>query len=162
MQVPANIVAAAQASHEKFWPRGPFVSVALAQWALESAWGRRPSGWNNYWGIQANAEQLAAGEFTVCDSFEYIGGRRVPRVERFANYPTLEAGFDAHARLLTSPHYVECQKAQTPEAYCVALHADGYATAPTYSQVLISIITQANLKQYDQRGGAAATEGAGT
>ena len=148
--IPNDVVAAAQASHKKFWPKGPFVSVSLAQWALESNWGKSPSGINNFWGIQANAEQKATGHFRSRLSFEFVNGQRVSRVEDFANYATLQDGFDAHATLLCKPHYAACMQAQTPEAYCAALHICGYATAPNYSTVLIDIIRSNTLKQWDQ------------
>ncbi len=37
----ARLMAAAQTSHKKFWPNGPFVSVDIAQFGLESDWGHR-------------------------------------------------------------------------------------------------------------------------
>ena len=45
--LPIYLILAAQASHKKFWPRGPFVSVNIAQFGLESSWGTHQSGVNN-------------------------------------------------------------------------------------------------------------------
>ena len=65
MIVPPYLIAAAQSSHKKFWPKGPFVSVNIAQFGLESDWGKTQSGVNNFFGIKANASPalsyLAAG-----------------------------------------------------------------------------------------------------
>ena len=112
------------------------------------------SGINNPFGIQATKFQIAAHEARLVWSREWNGQKYVPREEWFANYPSLEAAFDAHAELLTTPHYQRCMDAQTPEAYAEALHASGYATAPNYASVLISVIRQYNLTQYDGAGAA--------
>jgi flagellum-specific peptidoglycan hydrolase FlgJ len=149
---PAAIIEAAQVSHKKYWPRGPFVCVTLAQWALESGYGKHASGLNNYFGIQANKDQLAAGQYTMRWSREEDpNGVSSPKNEPFANYTSVTDCFDAHARLLTSPHYELCVKAQTPEQYCAALKERNYATAHNYVAALLSIIRTHNLKQYDQR-----------
>jgi len=145
-----EIVAAAQASHKKFWPLGPFVSVTLAQFGLESAWGKYASGENNFFGIKANAAQIAAGEFKTVWTKEVIGGRCYSVQQHFANYSSLEACFDAHATLLTQSHYLLCEQAKTPEDYCRALQRCGYATDPNYAEKLIEIIGSANLNRYDQ------------
>jgi flagellum-specific peptidoglycan hydrolase FlgJ len=49
-QPSAAAIAAARASHKKW---GILASISLAQWALESAWGKRTSGPFNYFGMMA-------------------------------------------------------------------------------------------------------------
>lgn len=149
---PQAIITAAQASHKKFWPKGPFVSVTLAQWAIESAYGKAKSGLNNYFGIKANKDQITSGDCTIRSTKEETPDGRTYAIEAyFANYASLTDCFDAHATLLTSPHYAQCVNAATPEAYCDALQAAGYATAHNYAEVLKALIKTHNLKQYDQR-----------
>ena len=46
-----TLITMAQASHAKFYPRGPFVSISLAQWAVESGYGKFMSGEKNPFGI---------------------------------------------------------------------------------------------------------------
>lgn len=145
-----TIISAAQTSHAKFYPRGPFVSVTLAQWAVESGWGKHVSGRNNYFGIKATQAQIDAGNATQRLTNEFYGGQMHQVEQWFANYDSLVDGVDAHSALLITPHYQACQNAQTPEDYCRALQACGYATAPNYASVLIGVINSANLKQYDQ------------
>jgi len=146
-----DVIAAAQASHQRYWPRGPFCSITLAQYGLESAWGRDCSGVNNTFGIKATQAQIAAGECRLVWTKEQDPTGHVYTIRQyFANYPSLEACFDAHASLLTSSHYAACENAQTPEAYAMALHACGYATDIHYATKLIDIINESNLKQYDQ------------
>ena len=150
--IPLSVISAATQSHKRFFPYGPFVSVILAQWILESNWGRLPSGKNNYFGIKARADQVARGEFTDRWTHEVLpSGQSVKMVQRFANYNSIGAGFDAHADLLTSAHYYAAQHEQTVNEYCIALQHAGYATDPKYASKLIDLINKYNLKQYDPR-----------
>jgi lysozyme len=144
------LITATQSSHRRFYPYGPFVSITLAQWAIESAYGRAQSGVNNFFGIKANAAQIAAGTYHTVWTKEFLHGQYITIEDRFASYPTLEAGIDAHAQLLVSHHYIPCMRAPTPEAYATALHQCGYATAPNYAPALMSVINANNLKQFDQ------------
>lgn len=113
------------------------------------------SGKNNCFGIKATPAQIASGQATLVWTHETNEkGQYVKVVQYFADYESIADCFDAHAHLLTSPHYKDCQSAPTPEAYCVALQKDGYATGipgHPYAQVLISVINQFNLKQYDRK-----------
>lgn len=145
-----KIIEAVQESHAKFYSYGPFVSVTLAQWAVESGWGRHVSGVNNYFGIKANEAQIKARHATQRLTNEYIHGVKHQKEQWFANYDTLEEGISAHSSLLLTPHYKACQEAHTPQDYCHALQACGYATAPNYAAVLISVIKAFDLQQYDK------------
>ena len=58
-QYPSEVIAAAQAAEKAFYPLGPFVSVSLAQWALESAYGHaEPAGSNNPFGIRSEERRV--------------------------------------------------------------------------------------------------------
>ena len=144
------VVPIAQASHAKFAPRGPFASISLAQWAVESGWGAHMSGVNNPFGIKATAAQRASGQARLVLTHEWIGHRYVAEQQWFANYASLEAAFDAHAELLTSPHYQRCIEATSPAAYAQALHDCGYATAPNYAAALMAVINSNGLERFDQ------------
>lgn len=153
MVIDPRFIDAAQRSHAKVYPKGPFTSVILAQFGIESAWGKEPSGKNNYFGIKANHLQIDEGKCTIRLTHETTSsGQYVKIPQYFADYDNLEACFDAHASLLCTPHYLDCQHARTPEEYCHALWKDGYATGipkHPYDEVLIDIINTMKLKQYD-------------
>ena len=144
-----EVVAAAQASHKKFYPYGPFVSVTLAQWAVESGWGRHVSGRFNYFGVKASPDQVATRHATQVLTNEYFNGAMHQVEQWFANYDSLEDCFDAHARLLTTDHYSLCRQARDPEEYCNALQKCGYATAPNYASALLAVIKGSDLTQFD-------------
>lgn len=143
-------IAPARASHAKFFPRGPFVSIILAQLADESAYGTRTSGTHNYFGIKATKAQIAAGDASLIRTREWVNGTYHTETLYFANYPSPEACFDAHSELLTHTWYADCIAALTPQAYAGALHADHYATEPNYAKILIDIMNYNNLYAYDK------------
>jgi len=147
------IIPIATASHSKFYPRGPFISIILAQWAIESAWGQHQSGRNNYFGIKATHDQVAAGQATIRWTHETINGVYQAMPQYFADYNTIQDGFDAHARLLTTPWYERCIDAQSPQDYAHALWLCHYATGipgHPYDQVLIDLMDQQDLYQFDK------------
>ena len=148
-QFPLDVIAAAQAAEKAFYPLGPFVSVSLAQWALESAYGRaEPADSNNPFGIKAVAGQ----DSVVAETHETLHGVYVELPQHFAKYASLEDAFMAHAKLLaTAPCYHAAQAAQTPDAYATALqgvYATGIPGHP-YGAALIAIMKSANLYQFD-------------
>lgn len=144
------VIPIARASHAKFSPRGPFASISLAQWAVESGFGLHMSGINNPFGIKATQAQRASGQARLVLTHEFLNGRYVAMEQWFANYPSLGAAFDAHATLLTTLHYERCMDAKTPAAYAQALHDCGYATAPNYPQALMAVINSNGLEQFDE------------
>jgi flagellum-specific peptidoglycan hydrolase FlgJ len=141
---------AAQAAHKTFYPEGPFTSVTLAQFGLESGWGRYASGKNNYFGIKATPEQIKSGKATPrWTREERSDGTPYSIVAYFADYDSLAEGFTAHAALLVQPWYKDCIDAGTVEEYCLGLQKDHYATDVHYAEKLMEIINSMNLKQYD-------------
>jgi hypothetical protein len=151
-QFPLEIIAAAQASAKKYYPYGPFPSVTLAQWALESAYGTaEPTGSNNPFGIKAIAGQASV----VAMTHETLHGVYVALPQSFAKFATVAEAFDAHAKLLaTAACYHAAQHAQTPDEYAQALqgvYATGIPNHP-YGGALIAIMRAANLYQYDDGG----------
>jgi flagellum-specific peptidoglycan hydrolase FlgJ len=154
-QFPDEVVAAARAAEKAFYPRGPFVSIILAQWALESEYGKFASGKNNFFGIKASAAQIAAGQATLRWTHETIGGVYKPMPQYFADYADPAAGFLAHSALLCDPKmewaYGDCWAAATPDAYAMALQ-EHYATGEPdhpYGATLIGIMKGADLYRFD-------------
>jgi hypothetical protein len=145
-EIPSDVIAAAQAAHKLYFPRGPFVSVTLAQWAVESAWGHdEPAGSDNPFGIKAVAGQ----PYVISMTREVINGISETIPQRFAKYASLTDAFEAHAKLLaTSPIYAAAQRATNPDDYVRAM-APHYATAPNYAAVLLAVMRTQNLYRFD-------------
>jgi len=148
-QPSAEAIAAARAAQTK-WniPR----SVILAQWALESAWGKKLSGKHNCFGIKARAGEPC----TAVVTHEVIGGKRVTRTALFRDYASLTEAFDAHAKLLaTGSAYADFRKALPDLVKATAALGGGtpvrprYATDPAYGSKLMAVIRGSSLTKYD-------------
>lgn len=139
---PADVIAAAQACQHT---TGILASVTLGQWALESAWGTKATGRNNFFGIKGVAGQPS----TMCWTHEFVGGKSVPAQQPFADYPTLDAGFAAHGRLLSGGRYVNAWGVRSNRAAFVHAIAPIYATDPDYGDKLLDLIRTQKFDHYD-------------
>lgn len=144
MEVIGPVIAAAQAAHTKW---GVPASVSIAQYGLESAWGKaEPADSNNPFGIQ----ELEGLPYVVAKSHEFRNGRMVPVEERFAKFASLEQAFDKHAELLAThrAYRYAMAQAEDPDKFALAL-TGVYATAPGYGSILIKLMKQNDLYRYD-------------
>lgn len=144
--VPADIVSAAK-SAQQAW--GIPAEVSIAQWQLESGGGKHtPPGSNNYFGVKANKQQIANGDFVVAmtNEFDKESNRMMRVPQKFAKYPSAKESFEAHAKLLaTSKHYSNARSvAGNPGAFADAL-TGVYATDPNYGSKLKNIMAKLNL-----------------
>ena len=117
----------------------PHPEITAAQWALESGWGKAPSGKNNLFGIKATGPTG-----TIVTTSEVIHGKPQRVQARFADYDTPEAGLAARIQLLKSSRYEKAGygRAKTTGEALDALVKAGYATDPKYKQKLLPIIQQ--------------------
>lgn len=143
-KVPADLVEAAQAAQRK-WK--VWASVSLAQYGIESAWGtKEPKGSNNGFGIQA----LPGLPSVAARSFEYRHGVRVNVTEHFAVFKSVADAFDKHGELIaTNKAYAKAMATTTAQDFVKAL-GPVYATAPTYATVILGIMRENNLEEYDK------------
>ncbi|MCW6511001.1 glycoside hydrolase family 73 protein [Lichenifustis flavocetrariae] len=141
---PPEIIAAAQAS-QKRWNIP--ASVSLAQWALESAWGRSmPSQSNNPFGIKARLGQPAV----TAETCEVVSGRTLRLPQRFRQFPDLSSAFDEHGRLLATARVYGPARAVRHDGRAFARALQGrYATDPGYAVHLIALIDAHDLTRFD-------------
>ena len=117
-----------------------YPGLVAAQWALESGYGKTPSGKNNFFGIKA-----AAGEAgTSKNTWEVYDGKEVNTSARFKDFETPQAGVD---HLVGQWHkdykgYKGVNNASDAAAAAEMLRSEGYATDPAYSQKLIRIMKE--------------------
>lgn len=143
-QPPSDIIAAARASAQRW---GIPASVTLAQWAQESAWGKRmPAGSNNPFGMKAKVGQ----PFVNAPTWEVYKGKRVNVTAAFRKFASVAEAIDAHDELLkTAPVYAPA-RSYLPDAIAFAHALTGiYATDPHYGDALEAIIRGSNLTRYD-------------
>jgi hypothetical protein len=143
-EVPQDVVQAAIAS-QMHW-KVP-VSVTLAQWVVESAWGASmPPGSNNPFGIKATADQPSTEALTR----EAKNGEFVTVTARFRTFSSVEEAFDEHGRLLATgtPYRAAMKFIDDCNAFADALNGI-YATDPNYSTTLKWVIQAYGFNRYD-------------
>jgi len=141
---PANVIVAPQAS-QKTW-KIP-AAITLAQWALESNWGKAmPSGSNNPFGIKAGAGE----PYVEAHTREVLQGKDVTIKAKFKKFASIDDAFDQHGRLLAtaSPYAHARTFSRDQDKFADAL-TGVYATDPTYGTVLKRIMKSNDLYQYD-------------
>jgi flagellar rod assembly protein/muramidase FlgJ len=135
----------ASAAHTKIPP-----SFTIAQAALESGWGKSQLAREafNLFGVKADASWH--GAVLELPTKEFIGGQWVTEVARWRRYPGWLECLDDHARFLTdNPRYRPAFQFQDGRRFASAVAAAGYATDPTYSAKIISIIQFRGLAALD-------------
>lgn len=123
-------------------------AVTLAQYILESRWGKNDLGANNVFGHTYNATKkyMAVPRFVLRKDKISVNGIFVSGPERkFARYTTVAECFATHGKYLSqSPLYSAAFYTSTPESFVrvLALH---YAQDPDYGIKLITIIRRYKL-----------------
>jgi flagellum-specific peptidoglycan hydrolase FlgJ len=140
---PADVIAAAQAS-QNTW-KIP-AAVTLAQWALESDWGKAmPEGSNNPFGIKATG----AEQYIEAQTREVIDGHDLTIVAKFRRFVSLNDAFDQHGRLLATarPYAYARTLIGNPDGFADAL-TGVYATDPNYGAALKAMMKTYDLYQF--------------
>ena len=140
----AMAVGPAQASQKE---TGVPASVTLAQAILESGWGDNHMGdAYNYFGIKAQPGQPSV----TMQTREVEGGQSVHVNAAFRRFASVEECFAAHGQFLRdNSRYAKAFQATDGESFARAIAAAGYATDPNYADLLVQIIRENNLAQYD-------------
>lgn len=147
---PPEVVAAACTSQARW---NVPASVCLAQWALESDWGRRmPPRSNNPFGIKARPGEPAS----VAMTREVVAGRTVRLPQRFRRFSSLAVAFAAHGRLLATGSAYAAARAARYDGRSFARALQGrYATDPDYAAKLLALIDAHDLCRFDAPAAAA-------
>jgi hypothetical protein len=142
-----DLIDAAVSSFEE---TGVSAAVTLAQYILESNWGRSmPNGSNNPFGIKART----GDPFVSALTHEEIGGRSVAVNARFRKFDSIEQAFVAHGVLIENGSPYQGLHAILGNADELANGLTGiYATDSHYGASLISLMDRYDLRQYDQQG----------
>ncbi len=120
--------------------------LMIAQWAIESAWGTKPVGHANYFGIKK------ADRHTKCctvPTHEVINGKPVVENLEFADYDSLEDSCRDYAWLIThgAPYHTAWARYQQDHDLqaLIAAVAHLYATDPAYAVLVSAIAGQPNV-----------------
>jgi len=123
-------------------------SVTLAQWALESGYGKYTLNANNPFGIKARESD----PYVVVRTQEFVNGKYYTIEARFRLFKTLADAFAVHADMLMNPAgpYAKAIPYANDWQKFVPVMARVYATDPNYGSKLITLINQYELYQYDK------------
>ena len=130
-------------------------SITIAQAILESGWGKSELAreGNNFFGIKAvHAAGIgAANSYIEFNTIEYEHGVKVTIPADFARFRTVTGGFISHARLLAiAPRYKPAMAVRNDAAkFAEQLQLCGYSTNPNYAAMLMTLVKEFNLTQYD-------------
>ena len=115
-----------------------FPELVAAQWALESGWGKSPSGKNNYFGIKATSGEDATSHQT----WEVRNGKNVTESARFKNFDTPQGSINEVVSKwhMNYGNYSGVNNAGSAFEAADMLRQQGYATDPAYSRKLQQIM----------------------
>lgn len=149
-QPPPWAIAAARSAHATHPAALP--SVQLAQWALESGWGKKLTGAFNFFGIKAMPGHPSSLHWT----HEVVKGERQLVQCAFRDFASAAEAFAAHADILQSGTGCAAYRAALPNlALATDLLGHGtpahprYATDPNYGAEIMAIIRGSSLTEYD-------------
>lgn len=118
------------------------VSVGIAQEMIESAHGKSDLylNNNNVYGIKYT---INADYKVTYSTKEYINGQYITIDADFAGYNSLENCYKDYCRIVSPSLY------KTIEEYLEALKRIGYATSPSYIQLIKDVIRDFELERFD-------------
>jgi flagellum-specific peptidoglycan hydrolase FlgJ len=104
----------------------------MAQSAFESGYGENiPKGSNNFGGIKYNPNLYGVVGYVEVPTGEYINGKYVKVMQKFAKFKDVQTGFLAHIKLLLGDRYKYARElAKTPEQQIELIVKAGYSTTP--------------------------------
>jgi len=124
---------------------GVLASVTIAQAILESGWGTNTPG-NNLFGIKWSRGY----DSQILATKEYENGKCISINAAFRRYSSWNDSLSDHALFLKqNSRYANLLGKTDYKTVCNLIKQDGYATDPNYATLLIQLIEQNNLNQYD-------------
>ena len=137
-----------------------FPEVAAAQMGEESAWGLKPTGKNNYWGLQATPDELKRGEARMrTTTEEYTPGDITVEDKAFKDFNSIRDALIQYKRQWNDDFMGRkgTVNATTAQEAVELLKANGYATRSNYVQLIMNI-----LKDFEGEYGDQSSIGGGT
>jgi flagellum-specific peptidoglycan hydrolase FlgJ len=122
--------------------------LLIAQWALESEWGAKPAGNNNFFGIKKSDRHNLCCTVTTR---EVVNGTSIVENLQFADYASLADSCRDYVWLITcgAPYHAAWQQYLNDRDLhtLIAAVARVYATDPGYEQLVAMIAGQENVAQ---------------
>ena len=146
----AFIEKVAEVAVEDVIESGVLPSITIAQAILESGWGKSmlSDTYNNYFGIKAGSSWK--GQTITLQTMEEDSGGKYSTSGTFRVYNSLKESITDHSRVLWNKRYRELIGNTDYRICAKVLQSAGYATDTSYANLIINIIENNNLSQYDK------------
>jgi len=120
-----------------------YPELLAAQWALESGFGKYPSGTFNYWGVKGAGRRPETNS-TKKETKEFIDGEWITINAWFRNFSSIEqaAEYVVQRWYKDFRDFKGVNNADSREEAANLLVKEGYATDPAYSEKLISLMNK--------------------
>ena len=120
-----------------------FPELLAAQWALESGFGKYPSGKWNYWGVKGGGRRPET-HCTRKETKEFLNGQWVTTCAWFKNFASIDeaANYVVDRWYKDYGNYKGINRASNRDEAARLLVKEGYATDPDYSDKLIDLMDQ--------------------
>ena len=128
---------------------GVLPSLTIAQAILESGWGNSVLAYkyHNLFGIKGSYN----GNSVALPTYEVYNGVTYYITDHFRVYPSNNASIHDHALFFVeNSRYANLLGNRSASAVTTLVRQDGYATDPSYSTSLMSLINNYGLTRYDQ------------
>ena len=127
-------------------------SMTVAQAILESGWGNSSlAQYHNYFGMKARDGYT--GKKKLFNTKEEVNGRMIDTQAYFRIYDTRSLGIKGYYEFINIDRYSNLKNETDYKASCRKIQQDGWATASTYAEKLISLIEQYDLTKFDKQAG---------
>ena len=126
-----------------------FPEVVAAQFGVESVYGSKPTGTNNYLGIKARPEDIKAGNFTEADTSEEIDGKMVKVKAKFKNFNSIKDSLLDYKKHHNDDFFngfttrKGTVNVDTAEEAIIRLKENGYATDSDYVKLVTDVLNDA-------------------
>lgn len=127
-------------------------SPIIAQACLESNYGvsQLSARWNNFFGMKCGSAWK--GQSVNLATKEEYNSQMVNIRDNFRVYSSMEEGVKGYFDFVSTKRYSNLKNATTPKAYLEYIKADGYATASSYVNSNLNVISRHDLERFDWNG----------
>lgn len=122
------------------------ISPIIAQAIIESKWGQSELGrtYMNLFGIKCGSAWTGPS-VNMSTHEEYVPGVQVSIRDNFRVYNSWEESIHDYFKFTSTKRYAALKNCTTPQEYCEAIKAAGYATSSSYVTTLMQCIKSYNL-----------------
>jgi hypothetical protein len=107
--------------------------------------------WNNFFGLKCGSAWKGAS-VNLSTKEEYTQGQLTTIRDNFRAYSSMEEGVKGYFDFVSTKRYGNLKNATTPRQYLEYIKADGYATASSYVNSNLNVISRHDLERFDWNG----------